>query len=200
MSKTIDQGLKENDATQNTTNLQPTLCTKSEKVGNRYFLKFDGTQRLISDINLHVVGGAKDIVNIFIVCRIKAFDANIYWIRNGLFGHGKFVSFNPSGDLVVSGTTNKHTVIGSNPVRRIQPSAPYKNKANAGVKNKWVCLSIHWDNYTSSTVGASKVYCNGQKLTDFQSRSSLGSTKMIFDDINPNGIAPLKGDISFFSV
>ena len=70
VSKTIDQGLEENDAVQNTINLQPLLCTKSEKVENRYFLKFDGTQRLISDINLNAVSGTKDIVNVFIVYRI----------------------------------------------------------------------------------------------------------------------------------
>ena len=51
VSKLLDQSLEENDAVQNTTNLQPLLCTKSEKVGNRYFLKFNGTQRMISDIN-----------------------------------------------------------------------------------------------------------------------------------------------------
>ena len=37
VSKVLDQGLEENDAVQNTTSLQPLLCTKSEKVGNRYF-------------------------------------------------------------------------------------------------------------------------------------------------------------------
>ena len=59
VSKTIDQGLEENDAEQNTPHLQPLLCTKSEKVGNRYYLKFDGTQRMISDINLNVSGVEK---------------------------------------------------------------------------------------------------------------------------------------------
>ena len=136
VSKTIDQGLEENDAVQNTTNLQSLLCTKSEKVGNRYFLKFDGTQRLISYINLNAVSGAKDIVNVFRVYRIKTYDANNYRVRNGSFGHDyrgydKFVSFGPSGDLVVSGSTNDHIVIGSNSVLRRQPLAPYKYKANA---------------------------------------------------------------------
>ena len=125
VSKTIDQGLEETDAIQNTTNLQPLLCTKSEKVGNRYFLKFDGTQRMVSNINLNVVSGAKDIVNVFIVYRIKAFDANTYWTRNGLFGHDnrdhdKFVSFSPSSDLIISGATNNYIIIGINPKKQTE--------------------------------------------------------------------------------
>ena len=109
---------------------------------------------MISDIKLNAVSGEKDIRNIFIVYRIKAYDANSYWVRNGLFGQDdrgfdKFVAFSPNSDLVVSGTTNNYIIIGSNPILTKQPIAPYKNKVNAGVINKWVCLSIHWDNDTT---------------------------------------------------
>ena len=156
VSKTTDQGLEENDTIQNTPNLQPVLCTKSNKNGNRYFLKFDGTQRMVSSINLNAVSGAKDLVNVFIVHRMKAFDANTYWTLNGLFGHNnkghdKFVSFSQSGDLIILGTTNNITIVGST-----QPLA--------GVINKWVCLSIHWDSHTIPAGNCSSVYCNGQKL------------------------------------
>ena len=141
VSKAIDQTLQENDAVQNTTSFQPTICTKSEKVGNRYFLKFNGGQGMVSDINLNAISGEKDIVNIFIVYRIKAYDANTYWVRNGLFGHDdrgfdKFVGFSPNGDLVVSGTTNNYIIISSNPIQTKQPIAPFKTKANAGETNK----------------------------------------------------------------
>lgn len=70
------------------------MCAKNEKFNNRYYLKFNGTQRLISDINLNPVSGEKDIVNIFIVYRIKAYDANDYLARNALFSHdnGSFIS------------------------------------------------------------------------------------------------------------
>ena len=200
VSKTIDQGLEENDEVQSTTNLQPLLCTKSEKVGNRYFLKFDGTQRMVSNINLNVVSGAKDIVNVFIVYRIKAFDVNTYWTRNGSFGHDKFVCFGPFGDLVVSGSTNNYIAIGGNSVNNKKPKAPYKYKANAGQTKKWVCLPIHWDNHTTSFGNHSSVYCNGQKIANFQRRTSIGSTQMTFGDLNPRGIAPFKGDISFLAV
>ena len=128
VAKTINQGLEENHAAQNTSKLQPSLCTKSEKSGNRYFLKFDGTQRMISDINLNVSSGVKDIVNIFIVYRRKAYDANNYWVRNGLIGHDnggfdKFVCFGRSGDLVFSGSTNDYIVIGSNSVNNKKSKA-----------------------------------------------------------------------------
>ena len=202
VSRTIDQSLQENDAVQNAPNFQ---CTKSEKVSNRYFLMFNGAQGMVSDINLNAVSGEDDIINIFIVYRIKAYDANNYWTRNGLFGHDNhgydnFVSFSPNGDLVVSGATNNFIIIGSNPIQTKQPIAPYKTKANAGETNKWICLSIHWDNYTTPAAGASKVYCNGQNLTDFQSRSSVGSTKITVCNISTSGIAPFKGDIAFFSL
>ena len=199
VSKTIDQSLQENDSVQNTTNFQPILCTKSEKVDN-YFLKFDGGEGMVSNINLNAVTAEKAIVNILIVYRINAYGTNTYWVCNGLFGHDdcgfdKFVGFSSNGDLVVSGTTNNYIIIGSNPIQTKQPIAPYKTKANAGETNKWICLSIHWDNYTTPAAGASKVYCNGQKLTDFQSRSSVGYTKMTFSNISASGVAPFKGDI-----
>ena len=96
---------------------------------------------MVSDINLNAVSGEKDIINIFIVYRIKGYDANTYQVRNGLFAHDnggfdKFVSFSPNGDLIVSGTTNDYIIIGSNPTLNKQPIAPYKAKANVGEINK----------------------------------------------------------------
>ena len=96
---------------------------------------------MISDINLNAVSREKDIINIFIVHRIKGCDANTYQIHNGLFAHDnrgfdKFVSFSPNGNLVVSGTTNDYIIIGSNPTLNKQPIAPYKAKANVGEINK----------------------------------------------------------------
>ena len=123
-------------------------------------------------MNLDTVTADKDIVNIFIVHRIKVCDVNTYWVRNSLFGHDdrgfdKFVGFSPNGDLVVSGTTNNYIIISSNPIQTKQPIAPFKTKANAGETNKWISLSINCDNYTTPVAGARKAYCNGQKLTDF---------------------------------
>ena len=205
VSKVIDQAIQGNDAVQNTTSLQPTFSTKSERINYRYFLKFDGSKRMVSDINLNPASGSKDIVNIFIVYRLKSFFANNYWVRNGLFGHDnggydKFISFSPNSELIVSGDKNNFNVIGSNPVTLKYPIAAYKTKANAGEINKWICLSVHWDNYTTPAGNNSSVYCNGKKLANFESKRMTGSTQMTLGDLNPNGVAPLDGDIAFFAL
>ena len=116
-----------------------------------------------------------------------------------MFGHDnsffdKVISFSPNGDLIVSGTTNDHIVIGQNSTNGRSPIAPYKTKANAGELNKWVCLSVHWI-LPSET---SYMYFNGKKLAIFTSRTSLGSVQLTFDDINTSGIASLYGHISYF--
>ena len=74
-----------------------------------------------SVINLNAVSGEKDIINIFIVYRIKAHEANNYCTQNRLFGYDgggfdKFVSFSPNGDWIVSGTKNNYVIIGGNPI------------------------------------------------------------------------------------
>ena len=71
---------------------------------------------MLSNINLNPGSGQDDIVNVFIVYRINSFTGS-YAVRNGLFGHDdggydKFVAFSPTGELLISGTTNQHIVIG----------------------------------------------------------------------------------------
>ena len=62
---------------------------------------------------------------------------------NELFGYDagsdrtlfdKFVAFNRLGNLIISGELKNYIVVSN-----------YQNKANAGISNKWICLSIHWD-------------------------------------------------------
>lgn len=161
-----DQSVKENHAQQTTSANQPIVCTKAEKINYRYFLKFDGTKRMLSNINLNPASGVQDIVNIFIVYHLNSYTGS-YVVRNGLFGHDdvgwdKFVCFSPDKSLIVSGTTNNYIVVGSTAYSGTNPIAPYKTKANAGELNKWVCLSIHW-NVTAGN-NASKIWCNGKKL------------------------------------
>ena len=52
-----DQSLSQDNAYQNTYNLQPTLCTKANRINNRYYLEFNGSQRMISDIDLNPTAG-----------------------------------------------------------------------------------------------------------------------------------------------
>ena len=108
VSRIFDQSLSADDAKMSNTASQPLLCAKAERVNNRYFLKFDGNKRLTSYINLNPKPSEYGICNVFIVYHLKAFDANTYWHRNGLFGndnggYDKFVSFlpPPNSDFVV---------------------------------------------------------------------------------------------------
>ena len=200
VSDLFDQSLKENDANQATQATKPILCTKAEKINYRYYLKFDGSKRMLSNINLNPGSGQADIVNVFIVYRLSSYTGS-YAVRNGLFGHDnggydKFIAFSPTRHLLVSGTTNQHIVIGSSSFNNKNATASYQSKANAGELNKWICLSIHWD--VPGGNNASETWCNGKKLANFTARTSQGSTNMTFGDLNTSGIAGLKGDIAFY--
>lgn len=201
VSNLYDQSLKENNSQQTDDAKKPVLCTKAEKINNRYFMKFDGTKRMLSDINLNPTQGVSNIVNIFIIYKINSFSGTHPSFRNGLFGHDdggwdKFLCFGLSGDLVIAGTTNNHIVVGANSVNSVSPIANYQSKANAGELNKWCSLSVHWD--VPGGNDASEVWCNGKKLTNFTSRSTSGSNQLTFGDLNPNGVIGFQGDIAFF--
>ena len=198
VSKLFDQSMSQDDAEQSTYNLQPTICTKANRINNRYYLEFNGSQRMISDINLNVQTGQEDIVNVFIVYKLNSFNTS-YWTTNGLCGQDamgfhRFLSFSHYGDLIISSTVNDMTVIGKNTTNGRSPISDYKNKANAGETGKWICLSCHW-NIPSET---SYVYCNGKIIGEFKSVSRQGSTQTTFGDINPLGKAGLNGQISAF--
>ena len=202
VSRLYDQTLSENHAEQTTTAAQPTLVASVNRINNRYYINFTSSQRMVSSINLNVASGGQDIVNIFIVYKFNSFNG-AYWLRNGLVGHDnlgydKFVAFGPSEDLVVSGTTNDHIIIGVNNVGSKTAIAPYQTKANASELNKWCCLSIHWN--VPAGANKSTVWCNRKKLCDFTATTSPGSNQMTFGDLNPSGIAGLDGSIAFFGL
>ena len=162
---------------------------------------------MISDINLNKQGNNPDIVNVFIVYRIKGYNGS-YWTINSIFGHDnskfdKLISFGPlvSGcsDLIVSGATpTDHIVIGTNNVNGRSPIATHKSNAYPGVLNKFVCLSVHWD--VPAGINGSTVYCNGKLLAKFESRTSQDDNQLCFGNLNPNGVsgAGLDGDIALF--
>lgn len=137
VSKLIDKGIDENNAIQSSTSFKPLLCNKSETANTRYFLKFNGSQIMTSDINLNAVRGKKDITNVFIVYRFNSYFSSSGWGRNGLFGNSnggfnKFIALDPNDDLITSSNTNGHNVIRTNDVLRKYPIAAYKTKANGG--------------------------------------------------------------------
>ena len=200
INKIYDQSLSGNDAGQSNNLLQPLLCAKAERINNRYYLKFDGTKRMISDINLSPRHLQRDTVNAFIVYRLITFDTNTYWLRSGLFGHDnrgfdKFIAFlpSPSKDLVISYGGDYATI---GPTSGSKSIGTYKNKTNCSNYNLWICLSIHWKE--SAGNNGSSVYCNGQKMGVFTTKTTKGSNQTTFRDLSPSGIAPLNGDIALF--
>ena len=193
ISSLFDQTLSGLNATQTTTAQQPKLSTT--KNAKRFFFTFDGSKRMLSNINLNP-GGGNDIVHVFILFRLATHSGSNANFRNGLFGHDnggwdKFVAFNPlaSNSLIISGTTNQKTEVGAN---------DWQTNANASELNKWCCMSIHWD--VPAGAKNSSCWVNGKKVKAFTARTSQGSNRMTFGDLDPNGIAGLNGDIQLFLV
>ena len=190
ISSLFDQTLSGLNATQTTTAQQPKLSTT--KNAKRFFFTFDGSKRMLSNINLNPASGGNDIVHVFILFRMATMAGSNQHFRNGLFGHDnagwdKFVSFNPSGQLIISGTVGqKITISGSD----------WQTNANASELNKWCCLSIHWD--VPAGAKNSSCWVNGKKVKSFQARTTQGSNQMTFGDLDPNGVAGLNGDIQLF--
>ena len=71
VSKLIDQSLSQDDAFQIDMLKQPTICTRANRVNKRYYIQFDGTERMISDIDLNPDVGHDDIVNVFLVYKLN---------------------------------------------------------------------------------------------------------------------------------
>ena len=206
-----DNTLYELDANQTTVSNQPKLCTKANKINNRYYIEFtsSNSERMIAQIDLNPASGQPDTVNIFIVYKLNSRSLVNYWVNNGLFGHDnagfdKFVCFGQNGTngaetLMIAGVDGSDVILfGPNSYYGYSVLNGYKTNANAGELNKWICLSIHWDVPGGSN--KSSAWCNKQKLGSFTAKTSPGSTQMTFGDINPGGIAPLDGSIAFFGL
>ena len=211
ISKLKDNTFYELDANQSTTSHQPKLCTKANKINNRYHIEFTSanSERMISQIDLNPGTNQQDIVNIFIVYKLNSRTTTNYWVNNGLFGHDnagfdKFVCFGQNGtngeeNLMIAGVDGSDVILfGPKSYYGYSVLNGYKTNANAGELNKWICLSIHWD--VPSGSNKSSVWCNNQQLGLFTAKTSPGSTQMTFGDINPGGIAPLDGSIAFFGL
>ena len=172
----FDKSNEESDATQTDSSKRPTLCTKAEKHNGRYFLKFSGSQKMISQVNLN-----NTAVNVFIVYKLTSRgSAQSYW-NNGLFGHDdsgydKFVAYSRS-NLVVSGADNTYKCVYVGPAASLQSflNLGDYSENNLGVLNKWHCLSVHWDNKSSPKTEKSKIYWNKKHIGDFTSDNRTGN-------------------------
>ena len=195
-----DKSNEESDASQTDSSTRPTLCTKAEKHNGRYFLKFSGSQKMISQVNLN-----NNAVNVFIIYKLNS-RAQSYW-NNGLFGHDdigydKFVAYSAS-NLVVSGANNATKCVYIGPAASLQSFLKLGDYStnNLGKLNTWHCLSVHWDNKSSPKTEKSKIYWNKKHIGDFTADNRTGNNTTVFGGLNPSkNIAPLNGSIAFFCV
>ena len=197
-----DKSNEESDATQTDSSKRPSVCTKAEKHNGRYFLKFSGSQKMISQVNLN-----NNAVNVFIVYKLDSRgSAQSYW-NNGLFGHDnsgfeKFIAHSAS-NLVISGAQNPHKCVYFGPASSLQSFKKIDDYStnDLGKLNVWHCLSIHWDNKSLPKTDKSKVYWNKKHVSDFTADNRTGNNTTVFGGLNPSiDIAPLNGNIAFFCV
>ena len=190
----FDQTLSGLNAVQTDSGKRPKLSTT--KNAKRYYFTFDRVDdRMISDIDLNPGSGQDDIVHVFMLYILHSHSGSNAHFRNGLFGHDngswdKFVVFDPtnSNAMRISGVQGANTVDVT--------SSDWQSKADTSVLNKWICLSIHWDVPAGAT--GSSCWVNGKKVKTFRAAPSVGSIKMTFGDLDPNGVAGLNGDIQMF--
>ena len=202
VEKIYDKSNEESDATQTDASKRPSVCTKAEKHNGRYFSKFDGTQKMISQVNLN-----NDAVNVFVVYKLNSRgSAQSYW-NNGLFGHdnGGFDKFlAPSAsNIVISGAADPNKCVYVGPASSLQNflNLGDYSENDLGELNKWHCLSVHWDNKSNPKTEKSKIYWNRKHIGDFTADNRTGGDKTVFGALNPSSnVAPLNGSIAFFCV
>ena len=188
----FDWTLSHLDAEQTNDSLRPTLA--SEKHAKRYFISFNGNQRMTSAIDLNPTSGSSDRVHVFLIFRLHSHNGSNAHFRNGLFGHDnggwdKFLAYKPkTHDLLISGVKNADNVLVT--------SFDWKSKVDVSEVNKWICLSCHWN--VPEDENGSSLWVNGKKVKEFTAATSVGSTKMTFGDLDPSGIAGLDGNIQMF--
>ncbi|XP_078488187.1 uncharacterized protein LOC144745917 [Ciona intestinalis] len=187
ISKIFDQGLQQAHMVQNNAANQPSVSINRQN-GKR-FISFDGRNRwMIANLNLY----DQHDINVFIVYKITAYDANTLRRRNSLFGNDnggldKYISFFPNGDLIVPRSILNYVRVST-----------YPTGANAGAVGVWNVLSVQWK--VGGPPNSSSVWCNGQLLVRFQVGMFPGSASLALGDLKPGGYLPLKGSIGEFLV
>ncbi|XP_078488177.1 uncharacterized protein LOC144745916 [Ciona intestinalis] len=187
ISKIFDQGLRQAHMVQNNAANQPTVS--SSRQNGKRFISFDGRNRwMIANLNLD----DQHDINVFIVYKITAYDANTDWLRNSLFGNNnggydKYISFFPNGDMIVPGSVGQYVRVST-----------YPTGANAGAVGVWNVLSVQWK--VGGPPNSSSVWCNGQILFRFQAEVSPGSPSLALGALYPSGHYYLKGAIGEFLV
>ena len=148
--------------------IQPMLCKDEERVNGRYYISFDGSSQFTSKLNLGAEAGILDMISIFVVYRIRGFNANKNDLTNGLFAGGirdsilnnrsdaRMACFSQPNhnydgvaNLLINGVgDNRNTIVSIGPTEQnhgVTRSDPYLTKAEPGRKDIINCLSIHWN-------------------------------------------------------
>ncbi|XP_078487791.1 uncharacterized protein LOC144745779 [Ciona intestinalis] len=183
ISKIFDQGLQQAHMVQNYAANQPTVS--SSRQNGKRFISFDGRNRWMNaNLNLD----DQHDINVFIVYKITAYDANTLWRRNGLFGNDnggsdKYISFFPNGDLIVPRSVGNYVRVST-----------YPTGANAGAVGVWNVLSVQWK--AGGPPNLSSVWCNGQLLVRFQVGVFPGLPSLFQAEASPSLLSLLQAEVS----
>ena len=103
-----DQTINQIDPYQLIPKVKPILDNRGQNINNSYTLIFDGSKRIVSNINFN-----SSLVTVFIVYKINSYKSTISkYGDNALFGNddednnGKYITFNNRKSLIVAGSNS----------------------------------------------------------------------------------------------
>ena len=142
MSTLYDQTLSKFNAVQTTNSQKPTLCTDSERIYKRYYLKFNVSQTMTTDIISKSMYRKARYCECFYCIPVEQFSTS-YWCVNSILGnddHGNdgFFSFISPGDLVVAYGGDYFTLGPTQSGYNTKHKDFYKTKSDCGILNTWV--------------------------------------------------------------
>ena len=148
VSTVFDKTLSGFAAIQTSDAQKPKLSTA--KNARRFFLTFDGGDRLISNVSLNTQTGKRDTIHAFILFRLSTHAGSHVDFRNGLFGNDdggwdRLAIFVPTSHNLIIGGAVKDGSEAYNGDNVQVTTNDWQWKANASTLNKWHCLSVHWD-------------------------------------------------------
>ena len=161
----------------------------------RYTLKFDSDQILICPMDWNG-NEAHDNLQVFIVYKYNnLIRDNSGVIRDALFGHDnggwdRFVAYR-NKHIMVGGASGGWHGVASEP-----------GDYDPAQDTKFCVLSVHWNNRGSSNCGegASSVWCNGKRLTNFTAKNVDGESSFTLTAINSSGAKTAQVEIGRFLV
>ena len=198
---------------------RPTVCSANQRINNRYYCSFNGSQKMHSQISINRLpsntpGYLYDAFSVTLVYKLHNLnngDANWHsslWGTDPIQGGFKpFICFSIQSHLLISGTFGDYSVV--NPAsqnaqnwRNKIPIGFYQNRADPSVLNEWICLTVYYNRQSHTSFG-SFVMCNGVKLGNFRASSTQATNTISIGDLQSDRntfIAGFDGDIAYFSM